>query len=72
MVRRLVPAHLAAGQEALHLLLKFDHGVLIKTRLGGSGLLTATGIAHGIVAFDGALLAQMLNGYGFAMQVLLF
>ena len=66
---RLATAHLVAGQQALDLLFKFDHGALIKARLGGSGLLTATGIAYGIVAFDDALLAQMRNGYGLAMQV---
>ena len=54
----LAPAHLVADQLALlHLLFKFGHGELIETRLGGSGLRTATGIAHSIVALDGALLA---------------
>ena len=37
----LKPAHLVAGQWALLLLFKFDHGELIKTRLGGSPVLVS-------------------------------
>ena len=42
-------AHLVAGQRVMHLLFnlfKFDPGQLVKARL------TATGIAHSMVAFD--------------------